>query len=215
MTELLESVGLVARRVEAAHRDGEPVRVVVAQRTYPAEIDDVWDACTNPERLPRWFLPVSGELRPGGRYQFDGNAGGVVERCDRPTRIGVTWEYAGDVSWLELRLSPAADGGTTLQLRHAARVDQKRWAEFGPGAVGVGWDLGLMGLGQHFAENATVTPESAQAWLSSAEGREFMARSSADWCRAAIEAGEDPAAAEAAAARTTQAYLGSPSADSS
>ena len=33
-----------------------------------AAIDDVWDACTNPERIPRWFLPVSGDLRLGGRY---------------------------------------------------------------------------------------------------------------------------------------------------
>jgi uncharacterized protein YndB with AHSA1/START domain len=37
-------------------------------RSYPAELADVWDACTNPERIPRWFLPVSGELKEGGRY---------------------------------------------------------------------------------------------------------------------------------------------------
>ena len=33
-------------------------------------------------------------------------------------------------------------GGTRLELEHIAHVDDERWAEFGPGAVGIGWDLG-------------------------------------------------------------------------
>ena len=53
--------GPVRREVRADERDGEPTRVVVASQEYPAGIDDVWDAVTNPERLPRWFLPVTGE----------------------------------------------------------------------------------------------------------------------------------------------------------
>ena len=37
----------------------------VSRRTYDAPIEDVWDAVTNPERISRWFLPVSGDLRAG------------------------------------------------------------------------------------------------------------------------------------------------------
>ena len=45
----------------------------------------MWDACTDPERIGRWFLPVSGDLRLGGRYQLEGNAGGEILRCEPPT----------------------------------------------------------------------------------------------------------------------------------
>ncbi len=51
--------------------------MVVARRRYAGAVDEVWDALTNPERIPRWFLPISGELRLGGRYQLTGNAGGT------------------------------------------------------------------------------------------------------------------------------------------
>ena len=63
-------VGAVTRVVGTREIDGRPARVVVAQRRYAGTIDEVWDALTNAERIPRWFLPVSGDLRLGGRYQF-------------------------------------------------------------------------------------------------------------------------------------------------
>ena len=57
------------------------------RRTYDAPIDDVWDALTTPERIGRWFLPISGDYRLGGRYQFEGNAGGEILACERPNRL--------------------------------------------------------------------------------------------------------------------------------
>jgi uncharacterized protein YndB with AHSA1/START domain len=71
-----------------------------------------------PERIPRWFLPVSGELRAGGRYQLEGNAGGTIERCDPPTGFSATWEFGGSVSWIEVRLTVTGNGGTRLELEH-------------------------------------------------------------------------------------------------
>lgn len=44
-------------------------------------IEDLWDEVTNPDRIPHWFMPVSGDLEPGGRHQLEGNAGGVIEIC--------------------------------------------------------------------------------------------------------------------------------------
>ena len=35
------------------------------------------------------------------------------------------------------------EGGTQLVLEHIAHVDDKIWAEFGPGAVCVRWDMHL------------------------------------------------------------------------
>ena len=46
----------------------------------------MWDAVTSAERIPRWFLPISGDLRLGGRYQLEGNAGGEVLECAPPAR---------------------------------------------------------------------------------------------------------------------------------
>ena len=74
----------VERGMTTGTRDGADTFVQTVAQTYPAPIDDVWDALTSAERLPRWFLPVSGDLRLGGRYAIEGNASGTVETCDAP-----------------------------------------------------------------------------------------------------------------------------------
>jgi uncharacterized protein YndB with AHSA1/START domain len=184
--------------------------VVTITRIYDAEVEDVWDACTNPERIPRWFLPVTGELRLGGRYQLEGNAGGVVEACDPPRGFDATWEMGGDVSWIQLRLAPAGPGRTRFQLEHIAHVDDERWGEFGPGAVGVGWDLGLLGLYLHLASGGEqVDPASFMTWSASPDGIRFVTLSSDAWCAASAASGTDESTARAAADRTTAAYTGS------
>src|SRR4051795_9988583 len=116
-------VEAVQRRVETVQRDGRDARVAVARRTYDAAIDDVWDALTNPERIPRWFLPVSGDLRVGGRYQLQGNAGGEITECEPPRRLPLTWEFGGGASVVTLDLSEAGGGDTELVLRHAVGDD--------------------------------------------------------------------------------------------
>jgi uncharacterized protein YndB with AHSA1/START domain len=207
MIDTTHQISAVRRQVGARMLEAGQARIVTISQTYRADLDDVWDACTNPERIRRWFAPVSGELRLGGRYQVEGNAGGTIERCDPPKSFAVTWEYGGEVSWVELRLSPDPDGtGTRLELEHTAHVDDQRWAEFGPGAVGVGWDLGLLGLATYLASGQAIDPRESGAWMASEEGRQFMSFSSERWYEANITAGADEAAARAAADRTTAAY---------
>ena len=72
-------IAAVDRGLTGGTRDGAATHVQTLAQTYPAPIDDVWDALTSAERIPRWFLPVSGDLRLGGRYQVEGNAGGTIE----------------------------------------------------------------------------------------------------------------------------------------
>ena len=36
---------------------------------YDTDIDDLWQACTTPERLVRWIARVDGDLRVGGMIQ--------------------------------------------------------------------------------------------------------------------------------------------------
>lgn len=174
---------------------------------YPTTVEDLWDAISNPERLPRWFLPVSGNLRPGGRYQLEGNAGGTIERCEPPCRLEVTWEFGGGVSWLAVRLSEGEGEQALLELEHSAPEDE-HWEQFGAGAAGLGWDMALMGLGEHVDTGESKDPAAAFAWMMSEQGREFMSRSSEGWYHASVEAGEDVDVARGRADRTLAAYTG-------
>jgi uncharacterized protein YndB with AHSA1/START domain len=204
MIDVTHQISAVRRSLGSRVLEAGEARVVALTRTYDSDVEDVWDACTNPERIPRWFLPVSGELRLGGRYQLEGNAGGTVERCDPPKHFAATWEYGGEVSWIEVRLTPV-DQGTQFTLEHIAHVTDERWAEFGPGAVGVGWDLGLLGLAEHLSSGTMKPPEST-AWMASPDGVQFVTESSDAWFAASVAAGTDKAAARAAADRTTAFY---------
>ena len=158
MIDVTGEISAVRREVGGRVLEAGQARVVTLSRSYPAELADVWDACTSPERIPRWFLPVSGELKEGGRYQLEGNAGGTITRCDPPRGFDATWEMGGDVSWIELRLAGEGNGRTLFRLVHIAHVDDQRWAQFGPGAVGVGWDSGLIGLYLHLTTRQAVDP---------------------------------------------------------
>ena len=204
-TDPVTMAGLVTREVRTGSRDGSPTKIAIARRTYPTGQADLWDALTNPERIPRWFLPVSGELKAGGRYQLEGNAGGVVEQCQEPDTFTVTWEFGEMMSWLAVTLTP--DGaGTRLELAHEAHVDPAMWGQFGPGAVGVGWDLALMALGRHVDTGAQVDPETAVTFPASPEGRELIRLAATAWADAAIGDGDEPGAAREAADRTFAFY---------
>jgi uncharacterized protein YndB with AHSA1/START domain len=203
-------IGAVSRVVGDREYEGKPAKVIVAKRTYETSPDDLWDALTNAERIPRWFLPISGDLKLGGTYQLKGNAGGTITQCEPPKTLAVTWEYGGQTSWVTVRLTRRAAERTELELEHLAHVPGEFWDQFGPGAVGVGWDLALMGLGEHVGNPAAaaVTPDTAAAWSASEEGREFARASSVDWGRAAVAAGMSEAAAQGAVERTTAFYTG-------
>ena len=187
-------------------------RFVRLERDYDASIDDVWDALTNPARIGRWFLPISGDYRLGGRYQFEGNAGGEILECDRPHRLKVSWAYgenlsAADISEVEIRLAAVDAGTTRFVLEHTAIVPEDRWAQFGPGAVGVGWEGGLLGLELHLRGGSVGDPI---AWQLSDEGRSFNTRASEAWGAANVASGADPALAAEGVANTTSFYTFDP-----
>ncbi len=199
-------LGAVERSVSSLDVDGRAAHVVPLSRSYTTTVADVWDAVTSAERIARWFLPVTGDLQLGGRYQLEGNAGGVITACRRLSHFALTWEFGGDVSWVEVRLSDGGAGRVRLTLAHTSH-HSAHWDEFGPGATGVGWELGLMGLAVHVAQPDEAQMDEA-AFVASPEGRALIIGSSEAWGRAAIAAGADPAAARAAAERTSAFYTG-------
>jgi uncharacterized protein YndB with AHSA1/START domain len=206
-----EQISAVRRQLGKRTLPAGEARVITISQSYPTGLEDLWDACTNPERIPRWFLGVSGELREGGRFEIpEQGTSGTIERCDPPKGFAATWEFGGDVSWIEVRLTPENGGRTRLELEHVAHVNDDLWEQFGPGAVGIGWDSALLGLALHTSSGHARDPQEVAEWLASAEAKQFMTLSSEAWRDAAIAAGEDPAQAQAAADRSTAAYTAPP-----
>jgi uncharacterized protein YndB with AHSA1/START domain len=197
----------MTRAVENIEHDGKPAKAVRASRVYDTDTQDLWDALTSKERIPRWFLPISGELKQGGTFQFEGNAGGTISECVPQKRIASTWEYGSAVSWLTITLTKEGSG-TRLELEHVSLADDERIAEYGPGAVGVGWDGGFLGLAMHLASGEAMSPEAAMAWMQSDEGKNFYRACSQAWGEADIAAGTNEAQALEMARRTSAAYTG-------
>ncbi|MDQ7906410.1 SRPBCC family protein [Phytohabitans sp. ZYX-F-186] len=211
MTDVLDELTAARREVGTGPLPAGEGSTVVLRRRYDAEVEDVWDAVTTPERLSRWFLPVSGDLRVGGTYQLVGNAAGEILQCQPPRLLRVSWLYGEDAprgtSEVEVRLAPSPLGGTEFELTHTAIVDEEFQTKYGPGATGVGWDLSLMGLALHLAGGGIEDPAEFEA---SEEAREFSRRSAEAWGRAHLAAGADPEQVAAAVEATTKFYVPEP-----
>lgn len=208
MIDVKEQINQVRRAVGTRVLEAGEARVMTISQVYDTDQDDLWDVVTNPERIPRWFLPVSGDLREGGTYQFEGNAGGTITKCDKPHLVAATWEFNGGVSWVEVRITPEGDG-TRFALEHVALVDDEHWEQFGPGAVGLGWEGTFWGLSNHLTTpEVTITPEAAMEWSMSSDGKDFLRLSSQAWIEADIASGTDPDRARRQGDNTLKAYLG-------
>jgi uncharacterized protein YndB with AHSA1/START domain len=180
----------IVNQINAAHRaiGNHPVatgegRSVLLRRTYPATIDDVWDACTDPGRLARWLGQVDGDLRLGGRFQIKDNAGGEIVRCEEPRLLQVTWSFGGGVDTeVEVRLTPDGDGGTVLELEHSSPAGfiDEMVRTYGPGGtigIGGGWDLTVLGLDLFLRG----VPFDVATWEDTPQARQFAERSCHAW----------------------------------
>lgn len=200
--------GEVRRDLTIEHEGTSQHTVQSISQAYPTTIDDLWSACTQADRLARWFAPVSGELRLGGRYQVEGNAAGEVVACDPPRSFTVTWEFGGDASRVSVRLTEDGDRARlTLEHEHTGEAGGDFWVQYGPGATGVGWDLALLGLALYLVAGQD-RPDDPEAFVQEAVAQEFVRAASRGWGEASTRAGTAEQDALAAADRTTAFYLG-------
>ncbi|WP_424186760.1 SRPBCC domain-containing protein [Actinokineospora sp. G85] len=213
MKDVLDELA-AARR--AMGRGGVPAGeayTVELRRRYDAQVDDVWDAITDPERLRRWLKPVTGDLRLGGKFELDGGEHGEILRCEPPRLLKVSWLYGPEAdAWpgtseVEVRLAPGPAGDTEFELVHAAVVGEPSFPTYGPGAGGVGWDLALLALARLLAGGGVADHEE---FGNSPEGREFVRRSAAAWGQAHLAAGGEPGHVAAAVEATTKFYAPDP-----
>jgi uncharacterized protein YndB with AHSA1/START domain len=196
--DLIAALEQARRTVADTELRDARAHVVELRRTLRAPVADVWEACTLPERVRRWFCPLGGDLRPGGSFQLEGNAGGTITTCEPPHRLQLTWQFGdAEPSLVSLELAPAAADITELVLRHTV-PDDDHWAQYGPGAVGVGWDGALAGLTAVIAGDE----RSNDAQLMAA----FLRRSAVLWGAAHQATGVTPEVARDAAARTSAFY---------
>jgi uncharacterized protein YndB with AHSA1/START domain len=206
--DIAAHLGAVHREVRNVERDGQSAKDVVASRIYDTDSRDLWDAVTSPERVRRWFSPVSGELRLGGRYAVEGNASGTITACEEGRYFAATWEFMGHVSWIEVHIEPVG-AGARLELHHIAPHPNPHWDQFGAGAAGVGWELGLLGLAEHIKRPADdVRAEGLNGWETSAEAKQLVRGASEGWGKASAEGGDDPTQAMRAAEATRRFYSG-------
>lgn len=193
----------IGRQLNATYRkveqlpptDGSGERVsILLRRGYDAPIGDVWDAVTQPDRIKRWFMPIGGELRVGGTFQLEGNAGGEILICEPPRLLRVT--FGGPSSLVEVRLSAQGDSNTMLELEHIVPIEM---AQSGAGAlyVGPGWDGAIMGLDLFLRGEAVGDPVAA---ANSLEAQEFSKQSVHAW--ATVVKGSGTATDEQLAAAT-------------
>lgn len=205
------SDGTDVRRVESRERQGEPVLVVVLEHTYDTTPEDLWDAITSRERIERWCLPVTGELKLGGRYQLEGNAEGTITRCDRPQSLELTWEFGGYTSWVTAEVN-AQEGSARLTLEHIAphvESGAEYYETYGPGAGGVGWDLWLRALALHLdSPEQALDNDAMQAWTQSPQGKAFIRAAGEAWAEADVANGTELETANARAERTIAFYTG-------
>lgn len=181
MIDITSQIGAIERNVSRrTDESGAELVSVVVRRTYRGSIDDVWDAITDPDRIRRWFMPVSGDLREGGDFQLEGNASGRILRCEPPRLLRTT--FGGETSIVELRLESTGAEETRLELEHTVPIEM---AGSGAGAlyVGPGWDGAFLGLGLYLDGQVIDDPMAA---ASSPEAQAFSRDSIRAW-REAIE----------------------------
>jgi uncharacterized protein YndB with AHSA1/START domain len=201
-------INAVQRNVGKRTIDTVEAHVLTISQSYDTDQADLWDAVTNIERIPRWLMPISGDLQVGGSYQLEGNANGTILTCDPPKNFTATWEYGGNISWIDVSISSDGPDRARLVLEHITDMDDQTWRDFGPGAVGMGWDSMLLGLAIHVGTGESIDPSAGQQWTGTEDGRRFLTLSGEEWYTANVALGEDPAAARAKADRCLKAYFG-------
>ena len=130
---------------------------VRVEDVYDTDIDDLWEACTNPERLARWMAKVSGDLRVGGSihavFTSAWTGPGRIDVCEKPHHLLVTMEPGtSDEAQIEAWLTE--DGSRTRLVVEERGLPLERLH-----IHGAGWQAHLEDLGRSLGGEAAAGPE--------------------------------------------------------
>ena len=146
-------------RILGSLRSADGAGVVRIEDRYDTDIDDLWSAITDPDRLARWFGEVDGELSLGGEFRVQiadaGERTGQVEACDAPQRLSVTTRETDesyrrgqgvppfDAAW---DITLTADGDQTVLVLEVRGMPLDKIAFFG-----AGWQIHAENLAAYLA----------------------------------------------------------------
>ncbi len=146
-------------RILGSLRSADDGGVVRIEDRYATDIDDLWSAVTDPDRLARWFGEVDGELSEGGKFRVHiadaGERTGQVEACEAPQRLLVTTRETDesyrrgqgvppfDAVW-EITLT--ADGDQTILVIEVKGMPLDKIAFYG-----AGWQIHAENLAAYLA----------------------------------------------------------------
>lgn len=145
---------------------------VRVEDVYDTDIQDLWEACTTPERLARWLARVTGDAREGGTVQvvFTSTWSGSVriEACDAPQHLLLTTTEVGSDAESQVEAWLTAEGTRTRLVveERGLPVDSLHF-------YGAGWQAHLEDLARAFA---TRGPVHAHGWSEQAPAPTWSAR---------------------------------------
>ena len=127
---------------------------------YDTDIDDLWSAITEPERVARWYAQVDGDLRLGGEFRarvfasgWEGT--GRIEACEPPRRLQVMTREADESAAAGVGPAPfdetveatlTADGDQTILVIEIRGLPVDKLAGYG-----AGWQLHAEDLASYVA----------------------------------------------------------------
>ncbi len=128
------------RRILGSLRSADGKGIVRVEERFDTDIEDLWSALTEPERLARWLAEVEGDLRPGGefriRYLASGWEGtGRVEACRPPERFLVLTKEAGalDAQGGHTEVTLSVAGAQTILVLERKGLRMNMLGAFGAG----------------------------------------------------------------------------------
>jgi uncharacterized protein YndB with AHSA1/START domain len=144
-------------RILGSLRSADGKGVVRIEDRYDTDVDDLWAAITDPDRLARWWGVVEGDLHPGGAFRLSAEweGGGRVEACEPPRLLKVTVRESDESfrkgrgvppfdSSIEATLTPAGDQAILVIEVRGMPLDKIAF-------YGAGWQIHAENLAVHLA----------------------------------------------------------------
>lgn len=148
--------------IQGTLHSADGVGIVRMRGRYSTDIEDMWSAITDPQRLARWYGKVEGDLLVGGEFteyasgsQYEGR--GRIEACDPPRMLRVT-RIADEGPERSLMAELVADGDHTILTIEARGMPLEKLY-----AYGGGWQLHVEDLATFLAGQDVV--DFGASWL--------------------------------------------------
>jgi uncharacterized protein YndB with AHSA1/START domain len=137
-------------RILGSLRTADGKGVVRMEDRYDTDIDDLWSALTEPDRLARWIAVVEGDLRPGGefraRFTSEWEGTGRVQACEPPRRLMVATRQEGEADECVIEATLTADGAQTVLV-----IEERGLPIEQLDGYGAGWQVHVEDLAAHLA----------------------------------------------------------------